>query len=287
MTATKPNQGVLRWGTFLAALMVFGPLVAMVATRITPVPGAIHGTALVGDAPMMGVFTMVWCITIAGLIGVAGSRLVSVGQGLTCFGVALAWASFRLGRLPDLARAVDPGTLGTQLAIEGAIVGMAVLGAAIIIARRGWPDEPFSLRAMASLPSLAAGAVAAAVGLAAAWVIAQDDKPGQTIAAGIAAGAAGAALARTLVHGAPRSAVLLAIPIGAIACPVIGFALTPSPMESAVLGGTAHALARVMPTDWCAGMLIGIPFGLSWAGSTITKARAGAPAGPGPVRTAS
>lgn len=273
MTSTKPNKGLLRWATFLAAAMLFGPGIGYVAARITPVPGGVDGTALLSAQPLMGVLAMVMCVGVAGTIGAIAARFVSIGQGLTCMGVALAWACFQTGHLPGLARAVDPASLSTRLAIEGAVLGLLVLAAAAVLSRHGWPDEKLTIKSFFSGQALAGALVTTAAGLCAAWLIAQDDKPGQTLAASIAAGAVGAAIARTVVHAAPRSSTLLAIPLGAIACPLIGFAMTKGNLETAILGGTVSPLARIMPIDWCAGMLIGLPFGLSWAGSMIEKAQ--------------
>ena len=291
MTSSKAAQGVARWVAFLVALVVVGPVIGWIAGRIPPVPGAAQGTFLVSSSSVMGFVGIAACAVLTVVMGMVASRVVSTGLGLTCAGVALAWATFHTGHLPDLARAVDPTSLGRSLTVEGAIVGVFTLVAAIAIARRGWPDEPFAVKSMLSGSALAGAAVATAAGMAAAWVIAQDDKPGQTLAAAFAAGAAGAALARTVVHGAPRSSVLLAIPIGAVLCPLVGFAMTSGSMDTAILGGRVSPWARIMPIDWCAGMLIGIPLGLSWAGSMIEKSHAGAASTtgstPGPVTAAS
>jgi len=265
-------HALARWMTLLAALLIVGPVIGFLTDRIAPIPGSVHGTAIVSASPAVGVAIVVGCIVLATIIGCIGSRMISVGHGLTCAGVALAWSAFRSGHLLDLSRAVDPGALGTRLALEGAIIGIATLAGAILIIRSGPKSTPSMLEGMTSGASIGSMAATTTIGLVVAMLIAQDDKVGQTFAAAVAGSAVGAAAARTLVNGAPRGAALVAIPLGAALCPAVGFALSPHPMDSAILGGSVHALARIMPIDWCAGALIGIPFGLSWAGSMIEKA---------------
>lgn len=290
MAQPHPPRAIARWGTFLAAILIIGPVIGMVADRIPPIPGARDGTALVSAAPALGLGLVAMCIVLATAIGCIGSRLISVSHGLTCAGLALAWAVFHTGRLLDLSRAVDPGSLGPRLAIEGAIVGVLVLVGTLLIIRVGPKNTPSLTEGLFSPASLGAAAAATAIGMFVAFIIARDDKAGQAFAAAVAGGAVGAAVARTLVNNAPRASALLAIPLGAAACPLVGFALSPKPVDVAIVGGTVHALARIMPLDWCAGALIGIPFGITWAGSMIEKTHPNPKAsgqGPSPVRSAS
>ncbi len=290
MAHPHPSHVIARWGTLLAAILVAGPVIGLAAQRIPPIPGAEHGTAILSASPGMGIAIIAVCVALATAIGCLGSKLVSVTHGLTCAGIALAWAAFRTGHLLDLSRAVDPASLGSRLAIEGGIIGMLVLIGALLIIRFGPKTTPSFTEGLFSASSLGAAGATTAIGLVVAIIIARDDKVGQTFAAAIAGGAVGAAAARTLVNGAPRASALLAIPLGAILCPLVGFAMSPKPLDVAIAGGTVHALARVMPLDWCAGALIGIPFGLTWAGSMIEKAHPDPKAsdrGPSPVASAS
>ena len=290
MTHPHPSHPVARWGTFLAALLVVGPAIGMIAHRIPPIPGAGAGTALQSSSPGVSLAFVGVCVALATGIGVLGARVVSASHGLTCAGIALAWAVFRTSRILDLSRAVDVDSLGMRLTIEGGVVGVLVLIGALVIVRLAPKHGHTPLAGIVSGAGIGSGVVTTVIGLLVAMIIAQDDKAGQTFAAAIAGGAVGAAAARTLVNGAPWVAALLAIPLGALACPAVGFAMSPKPLDVAIVGGTVHALARIMPLDWCAGALIGIPFGLTWAGSMIQKSYPDPKAGarvPPPVTSAS
>lgn len=290
MAHPHPSHPLARWGTFLAAILVIGPVIGMLAGRIPPIAGAGAGTPVLSASPASSILLLAACVALATAIGGLGARLVSASHGLTCAGVALAWAVFHTSRILDLSRAVDVDSLGTRLTIEGIVVGLMVLGGAIVIVRLAPKAAHSPTAGMMSAMGLGAAAATTAIGLLVAMIIAQDDKAGQAFAAAIAGGAVGAAAARTLVNGAPWAAALIAIPLGAVACPAVGFAMSPKPLDVAIVGGTVHALARVMPLDWCAGALIGIPFGLSWAGSMIEKSHPDPKASgraPSPVTSAS
>ena len=267
-------KSALRWGCLLGAVLVVGPIVGRVIDLAPASDGSGAATGLVTASPVVGLGAMVAGLALAGAVGVVAARLVTPRVGVFCFGLALAWGCWSTGRVEDLLRTGSTDNPLPALGVEGGLLGL-VAGAIVLVAMRvARREETADAEPLASRVSGTAIGGAAAAALIGAWAVARSDAVGQVLAAGIAAGLIGAAVARTLAPRAPFAALAGAIPVVALVGPILGGVLTGGDLHASVFAGRESGLARLMPLDWVAGMLMGLPLGATWAGSLVEKRHA-------------
>jgi len=131
--------------------------------------------------------------------------------------------------------------------------------------RDGWASGETAL-------ALASGLVACGL---VAWVAAQDDVKGQTIAAASFGGIAAGTLARVLAPRAAAWVVVLGAALAGVAGPMLAMQFGAERMLAGLFsddfGGSLARIGRIAPLDWAAGVLMGTPIGMSWAGSMVEK----------------
>ncbi|GAB4515354.1 MAG: hypothetical protein Tsb0013_19910 [Phycisphaerales bacterium] len=277
-------HNVLRWVLAVVALLVVGPLLSAI-TAFSPAPDASGGaTPMLSTAPVMGAAAWIVAIALAGGFGLIVTRLTTWRLGVTCIGLCLVWSAWGTPRLDDLTRLDTMGDPTVRLAIDGLLVTLLGCGCAWVCTRQGGSDDHTADDASPALYAYAVGG--ALVGaLLAAFVIARDERIGQTMGAAVLAGFAGGMIGRGLASKVRVSWVLVGFPLAALAAPLIGRALTDGAIWQATNEGSVSALLRVMPADWLAGVLIGFPAGSAQGASMAHRTehpggefRAGSPA---------
>jgi hypothetical protein len=106
-----------------------------------------------------------------------------------------------------------------------------------------------------------------------AWIFAPDSLKGQTFAAAAFAGLFGAVAMKMAARHYVTPLVVFCV-VGVLACagPAVAAVYYGSgsgivrPVYSGAIGGVLP-LARILPLDWLAGALVGVPIGLSWGGA--------------------
>lgn len=271
-------QSLLRWILPLTGLLLVGPLEWLCTSWLRLEDGSESATLLVSSTPVRGLVFGVLAIGLATLVGLAASRLINASYGLFSAGLTLAWAAWGTGTIDEIARRTQSGDFLPRLAIEGAVVGLLGLGSAWLIIRAGRshpcsasdlhdPElpNPWPSRAKAFVACLL---VAGVVG----WLMAPESLKGQTFAAAAAAGMLGAMIGKMTARTATPLVAFAVVAVLAFAGPVAAAAYygTGSSLIRPVYDGSLLPIARIMPLDWLAGALVGIPIGLSW-GVSMTE----------------
>ncbi|MEO1128803.1 MAG: hypothetical protein AAFX05_03735, partial [Planctomycetota bacterium] len=245
--------------------LLVGPVCGMLVSSVPAGDGGSDATALLSAAPAMGLGMSILAIAIAGVLAIVVARLVGASDAMFCAGVALAWAATGSGRLTGIIRATGVDDPFTRLAVEGLLLGvLTALTCWLVLRICPFPDDGRDREIINTHSGIAIG-VGSVAGLAAGWLLAQAGSFGQAFAAAIGAGVASGIAARVAAFQAPLSALAMSIPVVATLGPLIGRALSGQDLVAEIYAGQISSLARIMPFDWVAGMLIGLPIGASWA----------------------
>jgi len=281
-----------RWTLFLAALFVVGPIAGLVTGPLRSSSGAPDTTPFLSTTPVMGGLGLVVVFGLALAIGMPAGRALGVGVGLRCAGIVLAWAAWRTGDAGEILRQTDSvGTLRV-LALEGFVV-WGLLLVAVAALQAGSPqhasrgDQPLgsgpaallrdlqAMRSIAGLASFAASTLGAGI---VAWIIAISPLRGQALAAGILAGLGGAA-AGTLAFRAlgretqPTLPLFAGVCLMAVIAPILAMVMHAGPqgVVEAAYANELFAPANLLPLDWAAGAVLGVPIGAAWVRSVTAE----------------
>lgn len=265
------KQTVINWTIFALAALVAGPIAGRLVEMSQAADGARAATALISASPVMGIILYGAAFVIAGLVGVAAARVAPLGVAMPAAGLVLAWVAWRTARIDDVLRLTHESGSFWTLAIEGLLMAGAgiAIGAFILRASRRLKAEPGD--GLFSGQTLAGAGAGMAAGAMAAWLIARSDEVGQTFAAAIAAGVAVTVVGRIVSVRAPLLAFVAVGSLLAFAGPAAGGIANGAEAVRDAYAGTLIPLARVMPIDWIAGILIGVPIGASWAAAMVHK----------------
>lgn len=268
------RTAIVRWTIYLIALLAAGPAAGWLTALARGSDGG-PGTPLTCVSPAIGIAAAFGAVGIALLVGLISIRVIGAAHAMTASGYILAWASWRTAQVDDVLRCAGSGSPLTRLALEGAILGIAGVASVILLTffsrdarSRDWSVKRSMLGQNAHICILV-GTIAGAV---AAWLIAATPLKGQAVFAGVGGAIFAAAACRLVQFDAP--VVVMMIPVTILA--------TLSPVSAMILHGTGGAVAaaykgslfplsHVTPLDWIAGGMLGIPIGVSWAGSMIEK----------------
>lgn len=274
-------QALLRWVMPLGGLLIVGPLAGMCTAGLRLADGSDRATLLVSTSPMLGLVLGAIAIGLAAVVGMAAARLINASYGFFSAGLTLAWAAWGTGDLDAIVRSYQAATPLWRLAAEGAIVGAMGVGACWLILKAAKPhghtdvahegENQWMLRGR----GLAACLVAAG---AAGWLFAPESLKGQTFAAAAFGGMFGAVALKMTARGLTPLMVFVGVAVLATAGPAVAsFYYAPaSGFVKAVYAGApggALPLVRILPLDWLAGALVGVPIGLSWGGAMTEHAK--------------
>lgn len=278
----------IRWGLYIAALVVVGPIAGALMDLSSASNGA-AGTALVTTSPVLGVIALVLGAALALGLGSLAAWRCGLRPGLTCAGIVFCWMAGMSSGLTETIAAAGHGPW-LALVLEGTLVAVCLLALGVAIAlaaqkHKPAPGEhvtPQSAEAMQSEHALTlnprvlvAVAIAALGGAAAAWVLAVTDIRGQVIAAAAISAIAIGLIIKLVDIKTPAIAALAAAGVLAIVSPAYALAtVNPDTALAAAYAQTLPGLVLVTPLDWAAGVLLGTPIGLAWAASILKRAEA-------------
>jgi len=285
------TKATLRWALISLSLLLVGPAVAWVVGGLRDVDGGRAVTLLVNGSLPRGLLSGLVVFAAATLVGAVGARFLALGLGVTCAGIVLAWAAWSMGTAEDvLRRANSPADL-PRLALEGFLVTAAAAALCAFLTKvathrdahlaprntKGIPGLIYPTDTEADARLTLAIAVPAAIAAAAAvtWLLAVTNARGQTLAAALF-GAVAAAAAAQVIAASRRCLITPAVPALAVAAvalagPLIANAVQGSRIIDLTFSDHLLPIARPISLDWAAGTLLGIPLGLSWAGSMLEK----------------
>ncbi|HYE60397.1 MAG TPA: hypothetical protein VD997_00245 [Phycisphaerales bacterium] len=284
-------KATLKWALILACLLAVGPLVAELFTRVRDVDGGRAITILVNGnlgAALAAAGALALAVIVVGLVA---AKLYTFGTAMACAGFVIAWGASAEGNLESIVRRAGDGQDLMMLAVEGLLVTLAAAAAAALFASAAPPLHTGQLQPATKGPlallvrgdtrdnpipiiiaGLAAGVLVAAAGV---WLFALSGARNQTLAAAIFAGIAAGAVSHAVTHG--RSFTLtpvvpiLSMAVLAFIAPVLVKTIEGQKLLAKVYDGSVLNLARPVSLDWAAGALIGVPLGISWAGSSGQK----------------
>ncbi len=281
----------IRWVFLLGALFVVGPLASRVTAGLTAADGSQHTSLLVASSVSEGAFATFAVFALTALIVLPGAAIAGPRRGmlLACF--CLAWASWTTGSVDQIIRSLRGQSPVGMLVVEGVLVGglMLVLVLAILrvgrVQERGPDGLDFpggrgsviaNLRGMASLGGVVGLAAAVVLGGLVAWIFAIEPLKGQAVFAavlGSIAAGAGAHMASVTVagedHPAPAVTGFLAAAILGIVGPIAMGAMGGDDLRQVAYAGDLFALGHILPLDWAAGAMLGVPIGVTWARSML------------------
>lgn len=268
-------QSLLRWVLPLTGLLVVGPLAGLCTAGLRLADGSDRATLLVSTSPLSGLVLGVAAIALATMVGVAASRLINMSYGFFSAGLTLAWAAWGTGDIDAIVRSSQSGSPLWRLAAEGAVVGALGVGACWLILKAArhvgekstpeFDEQVWMTRAKAFGACFLAAAVAA-------WFFAPDSLKGQSFAAAAVAGMAGSLAMKIAARSATPLIVFAVVGVLACAGPAAAAIYYGSgngiirPLYTGVTGSFLP-LVRILPLDWLAGALVGVPIGLSWGGA--------------------
>jgi hypothetical protein len=198
--------------------------------------------------------------------------LINMSYGFFSAGLTLAWAAWGTGDIDAIVRSYQSGAPLWRLAVEGALVGALGLGACWLILKAARPEtRPATVLEddlVWATRGKAFGACLAAAGVA-AWFFAPDSLKGQSFAAAAVAGMLGALAMKLAARTAPPLIVFGVVGVLACAGPAAAaiYYGTGSGIVRPIYAGVTGSflpLVRILPLDWLAGALVGVPIGLSW-----------------------
>ncbi len=270
-------KAILRWIIYFGAVLAVGPIAGATTAWLRGPDGGTEATPLVSVSPVLGLGAGMLGVFLALCVGLVGARAVGVKAGMSAAGLVLAWAAWRTGTVDQIIRANHSGRVLLPRRTAG-------VGVALLLARLGTADHhdgsegrldaeqgprAFGLDTKHLAGPIAAGLVA---GGAVAWAVAQTPLKGQAVAGAIIGSIFAAAAGRLVDYRAALPTLAIPIALLAVLGPLSGTVMGASP--DLLVGGRNGALfplANILPLDWIAGGLLGIPLGVAWAGSVMEK----------------
>lgn len=277
-------RAVTRWIVYVVAVLAVGPLAGGLTAWLRAPDGGGDATPIVSTSPALGVAAALAAVAIALAVGVLGARLAGARAGMTTAGLVLAWSAWRTGTIDQIIRSNETGAVLWSLAVEGAVLGLAGVAVAFVLDAVGHPEgatdgteAPGAARRPGRsallpgvvLPPAFVGMIAGGV---AAWFIAQTPLKGQAVAAAVIGSMFAAAAGRLVDARAALATLAVPVALLAVVGPLSGIVMGATPnLLIAGRNGGLFPLANILPLDWIAGGLLGIPLGVSWAASLIEK----------------
>ena len=255
----------------MAVLFLVGPLCAMLVTLVPASDGSPAAGATLSVAPTKALLATFAAMAIAAVVGVVGGRLFSSRTGYFAAGLALAWTPWAIGRMDDLVRVPSTRAVLPALAVEGAIMGALGIAVGMVIWLGTRPGKKAADGGADQTWSVVGPLVAIGVGGVAAWAVSRSSDAGQALGAATLAALFGTLVGRVIDARSPDRVFLISMWVLAIASPLIAMAGSHASTIERVYSGNLFPPALIMPLDWVAGALLGIPMGSAWASSMLEK----------------
>lgn len=268
------REAIVKYGTFYGALLVVGAVAWKLTSLATDVAGG-HGTSLLNSAsPGLSIAAGLGAVVLAALTGFGAGKLVSSKGGLLDMGAVLAWGAYGFGTLRQIVMAKANAQTGvgtratlTSLAIEAAIVGIAVVAAVWFIERTSKKDvnevvdQELASKAGGVLTTMLCGFTGSVAGV---WLLAQTGYKGQVIGAALAGGVVGGIIAYAFDHRVKLWPLVAGCLLVSVAGPVVALVTGggDAALHGAIIGGTVVRWAQLTGLDAAAGVCLGVPVGL-------------------------
>ncbi|MBY0113187.1 MAG: hypothetical protein K2Y21_10210 [Phycisphaerales bacterium] len=284
------RKAVFEWVTLLTALAIVGPFVALPLAWLTTASGATDATPLTSTQPALGIGYTLLAMVGALLAGWLGTKTVSRGMGMAAAGFVLVWVAARSGTSAMILRdAGSASAAAIRLTIEAAILAIPALWLVTIVQRptpiesdesvypltecrtdlvQGLKDAVTS-RGLQVVLAAAAGAILGSMFASIGMLKGQAIFDG--FFAGLLGGAGGGLLLAGVENPRPALAPYLGVALVMIAAPIAASFYHGASLRTVAVTGELIAPARLIPMDWIAGMLIGVPWGLSWLASSVKE----------------
>jgi hypothetical protein len=269
------RSAIIRWTMYMAALLVVGPIAGLCTGWLRAPDGSSFAAPFASTEPVLGTVAAFGALALALVLGAVAGRLEGIRAGFTTAGLVVAWAAWRTGPVDQIVRANDSAGVLGRLAAEGLLFGAAGVALAVAISAVSKRDSHhLGGRLLAGTSGLAAIGVGVLAGAAIAWLVARTPLKGQAVAAAITGGVAIGAAGRLADLSATLPSLCIPIAVLAILGPLSGLVVgagNAASLLTAGRNGTLFPLANILPLDWIAGGLLGIPLGVTWAASMIEK----------------
>lgn len=297
-------EAAARWTARGISLLVLGPLAAWGGGLVRAPDGTEAASLLTGSSIGGGLFALLVVLAAVVTAAAIGARLGDRHESLLNMGFVLAWVAWTGGRMEEVFR-LSPGSGPlVWLAVEAAMLGLMVIGAALIadrLGRRSREAEGLdlsmdgvlgALRFKAGVPVLL---LSAGIGVAGSWLFARYGGAGQGLGSAFLGGLIAGVFASQAYESlgkdekkAPLGSTGVLVPallgmlLAALIAPLLGIALPGgSRLAEGIARGTLPGWVLVSPASWMAGGLLGIPAGVSMlrsAGKQHATAPSGKPA---------
>jgi len=304
------SKGLFKWVDSLLTLLVLGPIAYFAVATLRAPDGDPFTTLLTSATPLRGAALGLLVIGLAFAAALLSGTLFGRGRGLCMAGLVAGWAAWAGGSVrhvlgdPDAPAA--PSLLIAELLL---LIGLVVPAVIMVELRSSIPGEelgrpelpaskpPSSVDFFSALKNptstIGIGASAAACGLL-VFILAFSGIKGQSLFA-VIVGGVGAGAAFGLVWSSreaarddaihapllpPILAVFLVALVGAVATkfvPVSDLHLLARAVGADGISGSVSnkpallSLSSVMPLEWVAGALLGVPLGATWSTSMVDK----------------
>ena len=303
LMSDRPNipRITIRWIFLLGALFVVGPLSSRVTAGLTAIDGSQHTSLLVGSSMSDGILATIAVFALCAAVVLPGAALAGPRRGMLLACYCLAWASWTTGSVDEIIRSLRGESPVQTLVLEAIFVGALMLLLLLAMLRVGRVQErgpdgldfaagkkavAQNLRGLVSVGGLAGLVAAVALGGLVAWIFAIEPLKGQAIFAallgGIAAGAGAHMVSVTVAdedHPAPTITPFLAVALLGLIGPIAMQAMANGDLRGAAFAGKLFPLGHILPLDWAAGGMLGVPIGVTWARSMIEDHKDDAGAG--------
>ena len=280
-----------QWIARLISLCVVGPICAGIGNAVLATDGSHYTTFLTGNSLVGGFMALLLVCGLMMLMGIAIGRLVDRREGMLNVAFVLGWVAWTTGRLGEVYRNSPESKTLMLLALEGAIILIAVLLTLMLMTKpeatniAGLRDD-VSRFDMAYLKEKVCtnkrGLIAMGAAIAGSIIMAvlfgRTDLPGQSVGVGFGAGILGGLLGALASNSAgssserdahseptPLAPMVMGVMLCGVLLPIIGL-IKPGSGEllSLVAKADLPGYLIVSPAAWAMGALMGVPIGHSW-----------------------
>lgn len=284
----------LHWVVIILSVLVVGPICSHPFLRLMDADGGRAVTMLISGDTLRGLLAGLAVLGGTAIVAAIGAYCCSAGVSFASASFVLAWGAWRTTDADTLIRRTRSGQDLVWIAIESLVLMLAMMLCAMMVmaitrartrsenapkntVRGVWQmllsseqRDPGSAMVTASVVGVTSLAVGLVVSIACVSTL-KGQAVFATFVGGIAAGW-GAQLVARAMHCTPSpTLVMLGFVLPAVAGPLVAKVMHGDTVTAALFAGQLFPLARVMPFDWAAGAMMGVPVGLSWAGAMIDQ----------------
>lgn len=270
------QRSVLRWISFLLAVLVLGPVIGRLAGLPRGLDGSLRAAPIVSQNPAMGMLLAIAAVACAGVCALFIARRLGIAAGMNAAGAIFGWCAWNAGTSDAILRSAPRADTMVLLSIEAAILGAASLVLVRLLTRMS--SDAASLRApqAGKRAGVAISVVLACVmGSVCVLLIAFQPLKGQAVFAAIMAAIAVGACTQLGVTESGRFVPML-VPFGALVllstlAPLAALVWHGSGLMEASRAGTLIGLGVPHGFDWLCGSFFGVPVGVAWAESMMER----------------